>query len=348
MQEGGIYPYLFRILRPAILACRGLRRALRGLRRLLRGRAGSGDVMAEAAPATTPGVLARFGYELEGLLGHCVYGKVYRARARQGHAQVAIKVISKKKATQQYLRELLPRHIQLWKGVHHKHLITLYQAIETSSKHYIVMELAPAGNVLQRVQSQGPCSEQQAGLWFSQLVLCLVYLHSRAIVHRDLKMENLLLDSKDNVKLSLLGFPRSMAVDEVKGESVAASAPEGGSSGKILSQTFCGSYAYACLEILQAQPYNPYLADTWSAGVILYAMLLGELPFDDTNLWRLQKQAKHAPVLVEEDPMPNACKVGLGGQPGASRTIRGCWRQLWGTEGNHPEDLSSATTAPKK
>uniref|UniRef100_A0A8C6YVA7 Testis-specific serine/threonine-protein kinase 4-like n=1 Tax=Nothoprocta perdicaria TaxID=30464 RepID=A0A8C6YVA7_NOTPE len=112
MQEGGIYPYLFRILRPAILACRGLRRALRGLRRLLRGRAGSGDVMAEAAPATTPGVLARFGYELEGLLGHCVYGKVYRARARQGHAQVAIKVISKKKATQQYLRELLPRHIQ--------------------------------------------------------------------------------------------------------------------------------------------------------------------------------------------------------------------------------------------
>uniref|UniRef100_A0A8C6YYE1 non-specific serine/threonine protein kinase n=1 Tax=Nothoprocta perdicaria TaxID=30464 RepID=A0A8C6YYE1_NOTPE len=299
MQEGGIYPYLFRILRPAILACRGLRRALRGLRRLLRGRAGSGD----ASPCT-------------GLLGHCVYGKVYRARARQGHAQVAIKVISKKKATQQYLRELLPRHIQLWKGVHHKHLITLYQAIETSSKHYIVMELAPAGNVLQRVQSQGPCSEQQAGLWFSQLVLCLVYLHSRAIVHRDLKMENLLLDSKDNVKLSLLGFPRSMAVDE------------------ILSQTFCGSYAYACLEILQAQPYNPYLADTWSAGVILYAMLLGELPFDDTNLWRLQKQAKHAPVLVEEDPMPNACKVGLGGQPGASRTIRGCWRQLWGTEGS--------------
>ncbi|XP_010215992.1 PREDICTED: testis-specific serine/threonine-protein kinase 4 [Tinamus guttatus] len=269
--------------------------------------------MAEAAPATTPAVLARFGYELEGLLGHCVYGKVYKARARHGHAQVAIKVISKKKATRQYLRELLPRHIQLWSGVHHKHLITLYQAIETSSRHYIIMELAPAGNVLQRVLSQGPCSERQAGLWFSQLVLCLVYLHSRAIVHRDLKMENLLLDSKDNVKLSLLGFPRRMPLEEVKRESLAFSTSSAGSTGKTLSQTFCGSYAYACLEILQAQPYDPFLADTWSAGVILYAMLLGELPFDDTNLWRLQKQIQQSPILLEEGTVPKACKVCLGG-----------------------------------
>ncbi|KAM8809279.1 testis-specific serine/threonine-protein kinase 4-like [Eudromia elegans] len=325
--------------------------------------------MAEAAPATTPAALAQFGYELEGLLGHCVYGKVYRARARHGHAQVAIKVISKKKATQQYLRELLPRHIQagrgdtqksirgvleLWRGVHHKHLITLYQAIETSSKHYIIMELAPAGNVLQRVQSQGPCSERQAGLWFSQLVLCLVYLHSRAIVHRDLKMENLLLDNKDNVKLSLLGYPRSMALDEVNENSLVASASDLGSTEKTLSQTFCGSYAYACLEILQAQPYDPYLADTWSAGVILYAMLLGELPFDDTNLWRLQKQIQQPPILLRGDTVPKACKAVIlkllcpaSERLSAQELLQTSWvsRFLFP---DHLEDPSSATAAPKK
>nr|XP_009671473.1 PREDICTED: monoacylglycerol lipase ABHD12 [Struthio camelus australis] len=113
------------------------------------------------------------------------------------------------------------------KGLHHKHLITLYQAIETTARYYIIMELAPLGNVLQRVQSQGPCPEHLAGHWFSQLVLCLAYLHSRAIVHRDLKLENLLLDCQDNVKISIFGFPRKVALEEANGESLGASTSGG-------------------------------------------------------------------------------------------------------------------------
>uniref|UniRef100_A0A8B9Q7P5 non-specific serine/threonine protein kinase n=1 Tax=Apteryx owenii TaxID=8824 RepID=A0A8B9Q7P5_APTOW len=231
-----------------------------------------------------------FGYQLEQMLGHSTYGKVYKAVACQRRAQVAIKVISKRKALEEYLRELLSHHIQVLKGLHHKHLITLYQAIETTARHYIIMELAPSGNVLQRVQNEGPCPESLAGHWFSQLVLCLAYLHSRAVVHRDLKLENLLLDYQDNVKISIFGLPRRVSTREA------------------LSQTFCGSYAYACPRILQAQAYDPFLADTWSAGVILCALLLGCLPFDNTNLQRLLQQIQRPPVFPSWQPLPQDCK----------------------------------------
>ncbi|NXG36785.1 TSSK4 kinase, partial [Dromaius novaehollandiae] len=295
--------------------------------------------MAEVAPPATPTVLEQFGYELKQMLGHSTYGKVYKAVACQQRAQVAIKVISKRKTPEEYLRELLPHHIQAggrrsireqealqrhWresvlKGLHHKHLITLYQAIETTARHYIIMDLAASGNVLQRVQSQGPCPESLAGHWFSQLVLCLAYLHSRAIVHRwtppphhvsprDLKLENLLLDCQDNVKISIFGFPQKVAPEDANGELLRASMAAGAPARGALSQTFCGSYAYACPGILQAQAYDPFLADTWSAGVILYALLLGHLPFDDTNLWRLLQQIQQPPIFPSWQPLPQECK----------------------------------------
>lgn len=65
----------------------------------------------------------------------------------------------------------------------------------------------------------------------------------------------------------------------------------------VLSQTFCGSYVYACPEILQAQPYDHFLADTWSAGVILYALLLGCMPSDASHLRRLLHQTQRPPVF---------------------------------------------------
>uniref|UniRef100_A0A8C4PBP4 non-specific serine/threonine protein kinase n=2 Tax=Dromaius novaehollandiae TaxID=8790 RepID=A0A8C4PBP4_DRONO len=267
-----------------------------------------GRGMAEVAPPATPTVLEQFGYELKQMLGHSTYGKVYKAVACQQRAQVAIKVISKRKTPEEYLRELLPHHIQVLKGLHHKHLITLYQAIETTARHYIIMDLAASGNVLQRVQSQGPCPESLAGHWFSQLVLCLAYLHSRAIVHRDLKLENLLLDCQDNVKISIFGFPQKVAPEDANGELLRASMAAGAPARGALSQTFCGSYAYACPGILQAQAYDPFLADTWSAGVILYALLLGHLPFDDTNLWRLLQQIQQPPIFPSWQPLPQECK----------------------------------------
>lgn len=70
------------------------------------------------------------------------------------------------------------------KTLRHKYLVSFYQAIETTSRHYIIMELAPCGDILEWIQKSGACSEALAGKWFSQLSLGIAYLHGKGIVHR--------------------------------------------------------------------------------------------------------------------------------------------------------------------
>lgn len=95
---------------------------------------------------------------------------------------------------------------------------------------------------------------------------------------RDIKCENLLMDHGLNIKLSDFGFARG----HMK--------PKNGVYA--LSETFCGSYAYASPEILKGVPYRPQDSDIWSMGVVLYAIVYGRLPFDDTNYTQLLKVCK--------------------------------------------------------
>ncbi|XP_075353586.1 testis-specific serine/threonine-protein kinase 4-like [Mycteria americana] len=150
--------------------------------------------------------------------------------------------------------------------------------MERRTGFYLLMELAPSGSVLEWVQSQGPCSQGQAGLWFSQLLLALAYLHSRAIVHwwglEAGKPSPGQQGQGEGLHLQLLQDSGPAGCQWVLGASRHARLP----AKAALSQAFCGSYAYACPEILQAQPYDPFPADTWSAGVTLYALLLAACP----------------------------------------------------------------------
>ncbi|XP_075425156.1 testis-specific serine/threonine-protein kinase 4 [Ascaphus truei] len=231
-------------------------------------------------PAARPqyrSVMEEYGYRVGQPIGHGSYGTVYEAQLQRNKAPVAVKIISKRKASGDYLRKFLPREVQVMKGLRHRNLISFYQAIETASRVYLVLELAPAGDVLGRIQTFGPCQEPLAGRWFSQMSLGMGYIHGKGIVHRDLKLENLLLDKKDNLKISDFSFSKLTC-----GQSCV---PE-------LSQTYCGSFAYASPEILLGIPYNPFLADVWSMGVILFSLLTAHMPFDDTNLKKLLRDMK--------------------------------------------------------
>ena len=98
---------------------------------------------------------------------------------------------------------------------------------------------------------------------FTQLVGAVAYVHSLSCVHRDLKLENILLDKNENVKLCDFGFTR-----EYEGKSSYL-------------QTFCGTVCYSAPEMLKGEKYAGEKVDVWSLGIILYALLTGELPFDD-------------------------------------------------------------------
>lgn len=92
------------------------------------------------------------------------------------------------------------------------------------------------------------------------------------------------MDNRFNIKLSDFGFARGQMKSK-NGEWP-------------LSTTYCGSYAYASPEVLRGIPYQPQLADIWSMGVVLYAMVYGQLPFDDTNYTQLLKVPRYMPRPV--------------------------------------------------
>ncbi|CAB0008643.1 unnamed protein product [Nesidiocoris tenuis] len=108
-----------------------------------------------------------------------------------------------------------------------------------------------------------------------QLVDAVGYLHTREIAHRDLKCENIMLSDKDTIKIADFGFAR-WCCDLVTRK-------------RVLSDTFCGSAAYAAPEILQGIKYNPKMYDVWSLGCILFIMICGTMPFDDKDIKKMMK-----------------------------------------------------------
>ena len=183
-------------------------------------------------------LLAQYGYGLGEQLGKGSYAIVRAANSKKHKRRVAIKIISKKKAPEDYLTKFLPREIQVLKRLRHPNCISLLEAIETNTRIYLIMNLAENGDLLEYIRQRGPMPDDDARRFFQQLINASEYFHSLGIVHRDLKCENLLLDANHNIVVSDFGFARGQMI-----------IPETGK--RRLSQTFCGSYAYAPPEILR-------------------------------------------------------------------------------------------------
>ncbi|XP_031442315.1 testis-specific serine/threonine-protein kinase 5-like isoform X2 [Clupea harengus] len=164
----------------------------------------------------------------------------------------------------------------------------------TLKRVYLVLELALRGDLLEHIntvsQNKGSpgLSEDEARRIFQQIVSAVKHCHSSHIVHRDLKCENILLDEGGFVKLTDFGFANSY------------------SDKNVLMSTFCGSVAYTAPEILMSHKYNGEMADLWSLGVILYAIVTGKLPYKEKHPRKLvQLLRKELPFHT---PVSTACQ----------------------------------------
>ncbi|NXL99179.1 HUNK kinase, partial [Tyrannus savana] len=176
---------------------------------------------------------------------------------------VAVKVIDKKRAKKDtYVTKNLRREGQIQQMIRHPNIAQLLDILETENSYYLVMELCPGGNLMHKIYEKKRLEEHEARKYIRQLILAVEHLHRAGVVHRDLKIENLLLDEDNNIKLIDFGLSNCAGI-------LGYSDP---------FSTQCGSPAYAAPELLARKKYGPKI-DVWSIGVNMYAMLTGTLPF---------------------------------------------------------------------
>lgn len=180
----------------------------------------------------------------------------------------------------------LVREIHHHRQFLHPHIARLYEVVVTENLVWLVLEYCPGmlvcalsgylGSILtglfvlgdelyNYLLRHGPLPVEKVKRIFTQLVGAVAYVHSKSCVHRDLKLENILLDKQENVKLCDFGFTR-----EYEGKASYL-------------QTFCGTICYSAPEMLKGEKYAGEKVDVWSLGIILYALLAGELPYDDDD-----------------------------------------------------------------
>ncbi|WCJ27815.1 CBL-interacting protein kinase 22 [Euphorbia peplus] len=212
-------------------------------------------------------------YELGRLLGVGAFAKVYHARNILTGQSVAIKAVSKQKVMKGGFMAQVKREISIMRRLRHPNVVKLIEVLATKTKIYLVMEFAKGGELFTRV-SRGRFSENLSRRYFQQLITAVRYCHERGVFHRDLKLENLLLD--DNWDLKVTDFGLSAVKDQVRSDGML--------------HTLCGTPAYVAPEILGKKGYDGAKVDVWSCGVILYILLAGYLPFNDTNLMAMYRK----------------------------------------------------------
>lgn len=154
---------------------------------------------------------------------------------------------------------------------HHKNVVKLYDSFETSGHLCFVMEICAGGDLLSFVRRRKKLDETMAKFLFKQVALGLAYCHRNLVLHRDIKLENLLLDDEGFVKICDFGVSQLLADanDKVKDQ--------------------CGTPAYMAPEVFScAKEFSGQQADVWSLGICLFAMLCGQVPFKGRSITELR------------------------------------------------------------
>ncbi|XP_053576043.1 serine/threonine-protein kinase MARK2 [Bombina bombina] len=261
-------------------------------------------------------------YRLLKTIGKGNFAKVKLARHVLTSKEVAVKIIDKTQLNSSSLQKLF-REVRIMKVLNHPNIVKLFEVIETEKTLYLVMEYASGGEVFDYLVAHGRMKEKEARAKFRQIVSAVQYCHQKFIVHRDLKAENLLLDSDMNIKIADFGFSNEFTF------------------GNKLD-TFCGSPPYAAPELFQGKKYDGPEVDVWSLGVILYTLVSGSLPFDGQNLKELRERVLRGkyriPFYMSTD-CENLLKKFLILNPSKRGTLEQIMRDRWMNVGHEDDEL---------
>ncbi|KAF9611423.1 hypothetical protein IFM89_032092 [Coptis chinensis] len=199
-------------------------------------------------------------YELVKDIGSGNFGVARLMRDKQTKQLVAVKYIERGEKIDENVQREIINH----RSLRHPNIIRFKEVVLTPTHLAIVMEYASGGELFERICNAGRFSEDEARFFFQQLISGVSYCHSMQVCHRDLKLENTLLDGSPAPRLKICDFGYSKS-------SVLHSQPK----------STVGTPAYIAPEVLLKKEYDGKIADVWSCGVTLYVMLVGAYPFED-------------------------------------------------------------------
>jgi serine/threonine protein kinase len=205
-------------------------------------------------------------YTIGKQLGQGAYAVVKLATQKKTKETVAIKTYEKCKLTDTRKKTGVKREIQILKMLNHPNTIRLYEVLDTIKNVNLVMEFIGGLSLHTYIKKQNfkRLEDTQAKVIFRQIVEAINYCHSMNIVHRDIKLENILIDKNKNVKVIDFGF--------------STISPKTSTS-----KIFCGTPNYMAPEILKNVEYVGQFADIWALGILLFVMISGTFPFKGLN-----------------------------------------------------------------
>ncbi|TMS38733.1 hypothetical protein L596_005389 [Steinernema carpocapsae] len=222
-------------------------------------------------------------FEITKKLGSGTYGKVSLAYDHKTDREVAVKLIKKSAIENKQDLVRIRREIRIMSALHHPNIIQIYEVFENKDKIILVMEYANGGELYDYVSTHGSLPEAEARRIFRQITSAVLYCHKHKVAHRDLKLENILLDGRNNAKIADFGLSNYF-------------------SEKNLLNTFCGSPLYASPEIINGTPYRGPEVDCWSLGILLYTLVYGSMPFDGRDFNRMVRQIKRGAYFEPDTP----------------------------------------------
>jgi len=208
------------------------------------------------------------------LLGKGGFAKCYEFINQETDHSSAAKIIPKKSLVKSRAKQKLISEIKIHKSLHHPNIVAFEHYFEDSENVYLLIEICLNQTLNELLKRRKKLTELEVQCYAIQIIKALKYLHNHRVIHRDLKLGNLFISDKMEIKVGDFGLATKLEFD---GER---------------KRTVCGTPNYIAPEILEGKTGHSYEVDIWSLGVIMFTLIIGKPPFETNNVKETYKRIK--------------------------------------------------------